>query len=168
MATSIFFIFLILTAAFGGKNHDLKSHVHGQAQANIVQEARKFLIEVKLPAMEVVGFESASRAKKEQAKINKAKQKLSLSQNIVEFPGEAKCEVVSQKTNFEADGNHAEFKVEYAFECASPKKVSELRFSLFETYNKIRKLQLNYVSEQEQTSKVLTKSRNKLKIARPD
>ena len=71
------------------------SHVHGVAEITMVIENGRLEIEVKSPAMNLVGFEHKASSQKHIAAVNKAELLLSNPKNIFSF-SDGQCKLINK------------------------------------------------------------------------
>ncbi|MCP4596300.1 DUF2796 domain-containing protein [Neptuniibacter sp.] len=68
-----------------------ESHVHGEGELNIVIEGTQLQAELKLPMMDVVGFEHEARTYDDKAKVKQALQNLEDVYQLIKLPDAALC-----------------------------------------------------------------------------
>ena len=153
-------ISLIATQAAAEEGHKhLDAHEHGAGELMVALEGSELLIELRLPGMDVVGFEHAPENHAQHEAIDTAADKLKTAANVVELPGAAKCalEEAHIKAPFAEDKHenehghekehghdehkdehkgemHSEFMAEYHFHCDAPQNVDTLNVKAFATF----------------------------------
>jgi len=89
-----------------------EAHEHGAAQLNVVQEKHELMMELKLSAMDVVGFEHAPSNAVQKAAIEKAESLLADANKVFMPSRAAECKVESAKAEREALGHEEHDKHE--------------------------------------------------------
>lgn len=142
-------------------------HVHGQAQMRVVQEAERLDIELVLPLDTVVGFERAPRGPHEEKRLREALAALREARGGVVPSAPAQCALVAldvQDPAFgDADG-HVDVVVRWRMRCAAPQALSELRFVLFETLGRLKRVETSAVTARGQRGARLTRKDAMLKL----
>lgn len=82
-------IALAAPALAEGHGHD--AHVHGEGSLNLVQEGNAVLIELEVPAANIVGFEHDPRTDAQNAAVAEAVATLRNGSGLFAFPAAAKC-----------------------------------------------------------------------------
>ena len=82
--------------AFAGDGHDHEhrhhdAHEHGVGEFNLATDGQKLIIEIELPAHDVVGFEHEARTKEQKSAVNAAVEKLKIAGQNVSIPSRANC-----------------------------------------------------------------------------
>ena len=82
--------------AFAGDGHDHEhrhhdAHEHGVGEFNLATDGQKLIIEIELPAHDVVGFEHEARTKEQKRAVNAAVEKLKIAGQNVSIPSRANC-----------------------------------------------------------------------------
>lgn len=84
-------------AAERGEHREHAAHAHGHGTLDIVVEGEELAIELRIPAVNAVGFEHAPRDDAERARIRKALVAFGDAAKAVALPAAAKCEVEEAK-----------------------------------------------------------------------
>ncbi|MGL6261337.1 ZrgA family zinc uptake protein, partial [Vibrio sp. WXL210] len=69
------------------------SHVHGEVELNVAQDANELLIEIVAPGADVVGFEHAPKTEQEEAALKQAIAKLEQPTSLFTLTANANCSV---------------------------------------------------------------------------
>lgn len=143
-------------------------HVHGAGTLQLVLEGGSLNAELRLPAMDVVGFEHAPRAPKHKEAVKKAVAMLKDSRQVLALPDDAQCTAAPGAVESEllkdqrqashkhhqhdkhdqhetghdhADGEaHADFEVVYRFDCRRPEALKQIKVLLFQQLPKLERL----------------------------
>ena len=135
-------------------------HVHGVGTLQLVMESSRLTIELRLPAMDVVGFEHAPREEKHKEAVKKAVALLKDSRQIFEPLAAAECvlataEVESELLEHEHDHSqhdhaegevHADFAASYRFECLKLDALKQIKVTLFQRLPRLQKLEVESVT----------------------
>ena len=84
-------------AASDGQHREHEAHEHGHGTLDIVLEGEELAIELRIPAVNVVGFEHAPRDEAEREAVRKALVPFGDAASVLELPAEAECEVEAAK-----------------------------------------------------------------------
>ena len=130
------------------------AHEHGAGQLNVVVENNKLMIELSLPAMNVVGFEHPATTTKERELLSQAATWLR-DGNAMFAPSEAAhCKLVNAELEsallddamHEPAEEHADFDVSYEFDCAQPERLAALSARLFQRFPGTQHLRTQVIS----------------------
>ena len=97
MQSAFFLACAILTgvalAASEGEHREHEAHEHGRGTLDIVAEGEELVVEFRIPAANVVGFEHAPRDDAEHEAVRKAAETFRNPASVLVLPAEAECEV---------------------------------------------------------------------------
>ena len=91
---------LLACAAFAAsdeQHREHQAHEHGHGTLDIVVEGEELVIELRIPAVNVVGFEHAPRDEAEREAVRKALVPFGDAASVAELPVEAECEAEDAK-----------------------------------------------------------------------
>jgi hypothetical protein len=160
--------------ASAGEHRQLGAHVHGHGRLNIAVEDKTVSIELAVPGADIVGFEHEAATPKQKAALEKAKATLAEGLSLFTPSASAECVQKNAKVAVEAEhgdehghhaegGNadtaeeetehhHSEFHAEYAFECASPSRLTSVTFDYFKAFPNSQELDISLISPKGQSS----------------
>lgn len=149
-------------------NHDhdhshgsLDAHEHGAAELDAALDGAMLEVELRSPAMNLVGFEHAPRSEADKGKIANARKQLEQPDRLLGLTAAAGCTLA--KTELESplfegdhqheheheedhDGQHSEIHAHYHFECATPQALTGLDLQgLFKTFPGTEKIQAQLI-----------------------
>ena len=172
--------------ASAGEHRQLGAHVHGHGRLNIAVEDKTVSIELEVPGADIVGFEHEATTPKQEAALEKAKEKLASGLSLFTPPASAKCVQKSAKVSIEAEHgdahehhaeggksgageeeaehHHSEFHAEYAFECASPSRLTSVTFDYFKAFPNSQELDISLISPKGQSSYGVTRDKPSLDL----
>lgn len=155
-------------------------HVHGAGTLQLVLEGGSLNAELRLPAMDVVGFEHAPREAKHQEAVKKAVALLKDAHQVLALPDAARCTAAPGAVESEMldDGHaadpkhdqhdqheaghdhaggeaHADFEVAYRFDCRRPEALKQIKVLLFQQLPKLERLDVEMVTPAGQRSQRL-------------
>ncbi len=162
------------TSCWAHRHHD--AHVHGVANVNIAIDQNIIEVELKSPAINVIGFEHNPQDKEELEHAQQAIKEMENGGNLFIFSPAAKCELVEAKidTGMELsvkhekehhgeghhhdgdEAHHADIEGAYRFSCANPDKLEQLQVKLFEHFHGLHKVVVQVISAEKQTGAELT------------
>lgn len=146
-------------------------HVHGIGTLQLVVEGNRLTVELRLPAMDVVGFEHAPREVKHREAVQKAVALLKDSRQILEPPAAAECVLATAEVDselLEAKGDahgdhhhapgevHADFEASYRFECRQTEALKQINVTVFQRLPRLEKLEVESVTPTGQRRQTLT------------
>ena len=82
-----------VSAASEGEHREHEAHEHGRGTLDIVAEGEELVVEFRIPAANVVGFEHAPRDDAEHEAVRKAAETFRDPASVLVLPAEAECEV---------------------------------------------------------------------------
>ena len=159
-----------------GKRHH-KAHSHGHGKLFLATSENGFEVEIKLPGVDIVGFEHQPHSKEEKRKVQSAveffknsKSNVVLSQASGCSPeGEAKVKTSLAENRKHNHGHqhqkskshkseHAEFQISYKFKCSKIVELKFLKLLIFEKYSRLESIKAEAVTETGQFSATLSRS----------
>lgn len=170
------------------------AHEHGAGHLNVALDQETLLIELSMPAMNLVGFEHAASSESERERLlstveqlndglslfgpSRAAECLLLRVNVVsELLGEHEhhedehakqehheAEEHAEHAGEEHDEAHADFEVSYEFRCASPSRLESLSLELFRVFPGTDYLQTQVITPSVQTGTTLSAESSVLKL----
>jgi len=145
----------------------LDSHVHGEAELNIVLEGRQLQAEFVSPAMNLLGFERAPASDEETELLNSVITDLLTSGDWLFGNALAACTAstrefeapIYEQAEHEHEGEdavaHADFRVQYLYDCpAEPAR--EFSLTAFENYGGIEEITVQWIVGRQQGRAELT------------
>ena len=158
-------------------------HVHGAGTLQLVLEGSSLNAELRLPAMDVVGFEHAPREAKHKEAVKKAVALLKDSRKVlapaddaqcIAAPGAVESELLEdghaadhkhdkhdkhdkhEASHDRADGEaHADFEVVYRFDCRRPEALKQIKALVFQQLPKLERLDIEMATPAGQRSQRL-------------
>lgn len=177
-------ISLIATQAAAEEGHKhLDAHEHGAGELMVALEGNELLVELRLPGMDVVGFEHAPENHTQHEAIDKAADKLKTVANVIELPRAAKCAVeeahvkapYTEEQHKDEHGHekehghdehegetHSEFMAEYHFHCDAPQNVDTLNVKAFATFPTLEEIDYQLVGPKGQKGGELEPNNTKI------
>lgn len=154
-------------------------HVHGAGMLQGVLEGGSLNLDLRLPSINVVGFEHTPRTAKHKEAVKKAAALLQESSKLLTPSGDAQCTATSAKVDSEllqqpqqdaehdkhgkhekhphADNEmHSDFEVSYRFDCRRPEALKQIQVLLFQQLPKLEQLEVEMVTPAGQRSQRLT------------
>lgn len=177
---------IVACAAFSAsaeEHRQLGAHVHGHGRLNIAIEGKTVSIELEAPGADIAGFEHEAVTRAQRAAIEKAKATLASGLSLFTPAATADCTQKSAKVSIEAehgdehehhaeDGkeeaeeshHHSEFHAAYAFECASPARLTSMSFGYFKAFPNAQELDIALISPKGQTSYEVQRDKPRLDL----
>ena len=170
------FALLPLAVAHAADEHDhdhehasLGAHVHGVARLDMALDGRTLELELKTPAMNIVGFEHAATSDADKMTLALARETLLKPHGLFKIPEAAQCTVTSQKVESalfgdkdedddhdhaagaEDEHEHSEIEGHYQFTCNVPNVLNRLDLTqLFQSFPATKTIQVQLVTPKRQ------------------
>jgi hypothetical protein len=176
----------IAFSATAEEHRQLGAHVHGHGRLNIAIEDKTVSIELEAPGADIVGFEHEAATRAQSAAIEKAKATLASGLSLFTPAAAAGCTQNASKVSIEAehehehehhaegakpdaeeeaaDHHHSEFHAEYAFECASPDRLTSMTFDYFKAFPNAQELDISLISPKGQSSYEVNRDKPRLDL----
>jgi hypothetical protein len=188
-ATVSLTLLAVAGATFAGDGHrQHRAHEHGRATLQVVTEDEALVIELRVPAVHVVGFEHAPASDAERAAVRRAVARFERGDELlVPAPG-AGCTLASHEVELgesragqdadpahghdrdEARGPggaaHSELHARYDFRCASPQALDAIGLRLFEHLDDVEAIEAQVVTATLQTARRLDPGTASLRLVR--
>lgn len=140
-----------------------KAHKHGHGDLDISIEKNEIELDFELSAEDVIGFEHKPKNDQEKATIQEIKNKIETEFTGITVP--EGCEV--KKRGFDVDykkGGHAEVEIEVDLKCKDVAKIKNLEVLIFQSFPKIKHVNVNIVTESAQKTADITPSNYKVNL----
>lgn len=147
-----FAVLLIIGNVNAEEARDLGAHEHGVGQLNIAIEADEILMELKVPGVDIVGFEYAADTAEDRKRVSEALAALERPNELFEFSPEANCTLSGAESTIvgngddAATGSHTEFRANYSLECADMAALERISFPYFQVFPKADELGVQLIT----------------------
>lgn len=144
------------------EHRQLGAHQHGHGTLNLAIEGSALQAELEAPGADIVGFEHPAATDSDKAKVAAARKKLADPSMLFALPARAGCRLISALVVLEGeedsphheekharDGGetiHSEFRVAYAFDCASVAAITQITFPYFGTFPNAKELDVTLIT----------------------
>ncbi len=163
-------------------------HVHGAGALQLVLEGSSLNVELRLPAMDVVGFEHAPRTAKHKEAVKTAVALLKDSRKVFELPAAAECAAAPGKVesalletrqdhdhghdkpdhdhheHSDDEEAHADFEVACRLDCRHPEALKSLTVTLFQHFPRLEKLEVQSVTPTGQKSQQIVPGQDTIQL----
>ena len=187
IALKILFVGLMVHVNFQAVGSaGLDAHIHGLSELTIAVENQTLAIEIKSPAMNIVGFEHRAVTQKEVALVKKSEQLLGMHGNVFSFNG-GDCELLKnrvdvsnlmdvnhelhehsnspkQNENSEIEVQHGEIIINYHYLCKKPSTLSAITVKVFDLFSGVNEINTRWLTETEQGSAILNPYNKVIKL----
>lgn len=156
--------------------HQEAPHVHGEAVLNIVREQQQITLELLSPGFNIVGFEHAPRTTEQQHAVDHARKTLQQPDKLFSF-GNTSCQLQQQSAvtglpeahDHDHDHDHhqhghKDIQVTYQFSCQNLPSATTITVKLFEQFNQLEKVHVQWISASQQGAATLTSARNRISL----
>jgi hypothetical protein len=178
---TVWLSFIIHGSSLAGQDVNLDAHVHGVSEMTIVFEKQTLEIEVKSPAINLVGFEHRAKTQKNIAAVKNAELLLSNASELFLFSGD-NCTLVEQHIDVSSmidhdtksgvnehqhdkshsnEGRHNEVIANYYYRCEKKSTISSITIKLFELFPYVQQIKAMWVTEAQQGALTLS-AKNKV------
>jgi hypothetical protein len=187
MLATLFVLLIVEPVSGADTGSSLEPHVHGIANLLVVFEGTQLDIELRSPAMNLLGFEHSARTSEQQAAVKNTKETLANANSLFNF-GPAQCQLTGldvdmsdmldkgfhqgkEHHNAEHDANHRDgqeahdhpnIRARYHYHCARHDQLSSLRTSIPVEFPGIESLQVQWIINGRQGAATLDNSRRHL------
>lgn len=160
-------------------------HVHGVASVDIAIDGRALAVRVDMPLDSLVGFERTPRTAAERRAAADALSRMRDARAWLIPDAAALCSLgevrilapvleadvpagpsSAQGTTGGQDEAHADLQAEVYFDCKEPAQLKTLRLGLADTFNRIRRIDVQVVGPQGQSKSVLRGQARTVRLAR--
>jgi len=160
-------VLLGLVAASACRPAAAAPHEHGVGELDAAVDGSALVIELRVPAEDVVGFERAPRNDAEKARIEQVRRTLG-DAKLFTPNAEARCRAAAppavEVPAFNAKDAHADFAATHRFECANAAALSAVDVGVFAAFAKVRRLKAQVAGPRGQKQATLTPQRARLPL----
>ena len=153
---------------------NLGAHVHGAAELDVALEHAELDIELRSPAMNLVGFEHAPGSAADERKVADAHKQLEQPAALFGLPASAGCELKTVELesplfhstaetaehaheHHDHDSQHSDIHARYSYDCANPEALPAIDLrKLFEVFPATEKVQAQLIGPNGQRGAQLT------------
>ncbi len=152
----------------------LDAHVHGLSELTLAMEGKTLEIELKSPAMNLLGFEHKASKKNDIAAVENTLSLLGKPDSLFSFSG-GRCSVKgssidvsavldsdhklhkdeAEADDYEHEEGHSEISASYQFSCDSLVTLSAITVKLFDIFPGIQQIRAMWITEKQQAGKTL-------------
>jgi hypothetical protein len=179
--SSIFAVFCLSQAH--AQQANLSTHVHGVSELNIVIEGNKLEMQLRSPAMNIVGFEHKARTEQQILKVKQSEVKLhdhsalflfssggcGLTQAKIDLANLIKKNAIEKDVHGhhhsdpdhnheDADGDHSEVVAHYYYDCEDMDDLSSLSLGFFDVFPAMQQINGIWITTSGQGAASLTRS----------
>ena len=159
---------LVFTASLS--LHASEAHVHGQSRLEIAVEGKQLTLRFESPLDNLTGFEHAPRNEQERQILDKAVNILRQASQVFVQPSAAACTTrsvelsspVLSRTDDKRESSpheheeHGDMDAGYVFNCANPAALNEVDVRLFQSFPRLKRIDVSFVGPKGQKASQLT------------
>jgi Protein of unknown function (DUF2796) len=142
-------------------------HEHGVGELDAAVDGNTLVIELRLPAEDLVGFERAPRTEAERARIEQVRKALG-DAKLFTPNAEARCLSAGaaevEVPAFGAKDAHADFSATHRFACTNTTALNAVDVGVFAAFTKVRRLKAQVAGPRGQKQATLTPQRARLPL----
>jgi hypothetical protein len=164
---------LVANAARAGQPHE-----HGVMKLDLALEGNNLSIALESPLDSFLGFERAPRTEAERKAAADLLTRLrgpdkgtplftaDAAAQCTLSKAEVRAPVLQAPTKAAASNGHADLEADYTFTCAQPAQLKTLDLGLFETFRRLKRIDVQVAGPQGQSKTTLTRPARSLKLTR--
>jgi len=124
--------------------HAQHKHVHGEGQLDVAIEGGKITLSLEMPLDAAVGFERVPKTDKEKAALAETERVLKDAATLFVPTAAAKCSLDKVEVGMPEfkSGDHADIDAEYAFTCSEPAALKGIETSIFKSFKRLYRLEV--------------------------
>jgi len=185
---------LVMAEDYVDDIHVQETHVHGQASLFIVLEAKKLLVELESPAMNLLGFEHTPHTEEQRQLVKKIQQQLVSVGQLLRLDG-GQCQLLTadvemaamendqeesdhdadhehhnEETHDEHEGHeeidtqHFDIEAKYVFNCQQPATLMAIDVAIFNQFSGVEALTAQWVVRSFQGGKTLRPESSRIEL----
>ena len=153
----IFLTYLMLIVFSSVAHANGKTHTHGEGRLNVANDKSLLTLNLEFPLDVAVGFERKPKNDKEKATLEAAEKILQDASLLWLVNLSAGCQLISVQVGLpKFDGGHADIDASYAYRCANPSDLKTIETSLFKSFKRLYRLEVQHVGPKSQGAVRLT------------
>ena len=158
-------------------HHNAAAHQHGLGHLDLVLEGQQLILELLIPAEDLLGFEHAPQTPEQQVQLNDLLATLEQPAKLFALPAAAQCSLDSMKLqsplfaepvhsgdDADATHQHADISAHYHFNCARVERLNQLEVTLFQLFPGSTQLLLQAITPSGQYGGELSASSNHIEL----
>ena len=161
--------------ASAGHSHNAPAHQHGVGHLDLVLESNQLVIELQMPAEDLLGFEHAPRTPEQHVQVTALQSTLQQPETLFTLPAAAECRLTSVELSSslftdtpqsapEDQLQHADIQAHYHFTCAATQHLQQLEVVLFESFPASQRLLLQAITPNGQYGDELNATHNRVRL----
>jgi hypothetical protein len=133
-------------------------HEHGVGDLSMALSDENFSALFSIPAESIIGFEYEPKTSNDQkSKKEKIDQFEASFLEIIKIDSKFACKKTSALSEMKQEGNHGEYKLTFSAKCKTKISQTTIKINFKDKYPKIKKLNINFLSEKSTQSLGLLK-----------
>lgn len=169
-ASILFIVCFSINISANEEDHEHRhheAHVHGEAELNLLIDGTTIAIELKSPALNVLGFEHEPKTDKEKEVVKQANKKLSNYKNIISIAG-LSCQVVESEIespygseheeghhehdhhdedHHSEDDDHGDYYLSYSLRCENTNKLKTIEVKVFDNFQGFETIEATWINQ---------------------
>lgn len=126
------------------------AHVHGLSELSLLKKETDVLVEWKVPAFDLLGFEQKILSKSQKNKWREVEEKLKEGEKLFTWPDTADCRQTSSDPleKIERSESHYDLLKRWGFTCSKPQSLRWVDIRLTDKFSSIRDIRVQILSEE--------------------
>ena len=158
-------------------HHNAAAHQHGLGHLDLVLEEQQLILELLIPAEDLLGFEHAPQTPEQKAQLDALQATLKQPEKLFALPAAAQCSLDTlelQSSLFAepadpgddavAAHQHVDISAHYHFNCSSVEHLQQLQVVLFQSFPGSARLLLQAITPSGQYGGELSASSNQIDL----
>jgi hypothetical protein len=118
-------------------------HVHGEGRLDVAIQGQTVQLFLEMPLESALGHERTPRTAAEKAALAAVLGRLRQAQALWQFSSQAACRAQSVEVEEPVwGGEHTDLQAQYLFNCAHPQALQGFHTTMFETFSRLRRLEV--------------------------
>jgi hypothetical protein len=168
----------LLLVAWAAQAH-LGAHVHGLVKLGIAVQGATVSIQLESPLDNLLGFEHRPRTPAERQAAKALLKQMQSAQGLFRFDTAAQCSLTRSEVESEVlnenkaaaasddqgtESEHADLDASFEFTCREPARLTSAVIGLFETFSRIRRIEISVATDKGQFKRELERPQHTLSL----
>lgn len=185
-ASTLFIVFFSINIHANEENHEHRhheAHVHGEAELNLLIDGMTIAIELKSPALNLLGFEHEPKTNEEKETVKQVNKKLSNYKNLISI-NDLNCQVAETEIvspyetehdeehhgdkhhdeDHHSDDDHGDYYLSYSLKCENTGKLKTIEIKLFDTFDGFETIEATWINQTDLGSAELSSEQKIIKL----
>lgn len=142
-------------------------HEHGKVTFNVALAGQQLVVELDVPAANVIGFEHVPRTDAEKARVRDRAAWLHAGKGLIALPAAAACRFQESKLEapqWKEGQSHADYQVRLTYRCDQPQRLEWLQLSLLADLQDVHEARVNLAMLSRQSSEIVKSAATRVQL----